>query len=1283
MGAIFSRPVNYVKQKINQKVEDTKAAIRTRIDNTKNAIYTKIDNTKQGIKDRIDNTTNAITTKVTDTTTAVCTRVTNVKDGVVNRYIRVRDGVIAVKDGVVTRVNNTCTAVKTRYTRTKEAVIYGYTTVKTKCINTKNVIQDRYTRVRNKVVDTYRRVRNAKLTRAQKIKYGLLASFIMIWLLIGFVILLDLYLGDYKAAEWKVEAVKAFWCCVGAFTWEVTVNCMHYARVGGEYAWEGTKIGSAYVWEGTKIVGDHIWHAILIVYEHLLYGAMICGQYMWHGTKIAAQETYNGMAVTADYIARGAATSAQYTKEGAVVAFDYGSYAAKESAIYLYEGTKYALINLAIGSYHGAIHLFHVTRMCVWGFLTGSYSGSAILMDGTTFIANKTYHGTFALVNYTCLGVNRAWEFGCITVAFVSHWSVVGSTHAWDAATKSIFYIYNGIISGSLFLWESLCALCSFIYNWTLIISERTVTTTVNVCTFIWTWGQYILINGSKGLYYGLNQFGLRWLYNLSQLLAKWGGTLGAIFTKFFTDLGLYLWNFIYVTSMHIYNVLYIILSFIYTILSALMGIVRIKMDGLKYCVQLVFRAIIWVLEETLIGYYYMLDKYNNYREWLFVGFLGLITIYCTGLIRDRRQSAESDSEDESDEGEDDLGGRVQDLQRKGSDLPPIYEHPELPDYQDSSEDEFHFDADQDMNLEGLAESEEEDLDLKSEELKGKDETGRKSAGHDDSDPLSDDSLETPSSHGESDREKLSSSSMSEKTLIQDRKEGSSPKSKMDLETEADDECDNDLDPESLSEGEGDLPHTQNLPREPLMHDRVAALIQTPASDVDSTASTPSDFFAGHDLGTPGSLDTPSSDVSMSIGTPPSDFFAGHDLASLDSIETPDSEMGGIGTSEDIFDEPPLARVGVDTPSSDFDQSVGTPASDFFAGHSLETPASDLNSVGTPASDFFAGHHLHTPGSSYEGTSASNVGTPASDFFAGHHLATPGSIDTPGSDFGAGSSNSDLDRRGNMIFEHGLEGQSDLDSLEAVPVSSSDAESPDKPARKDTLKKKLQHFVSDSDEDADCESDPETECTLKERVDAIKGRRKSYKQQLMEHVDSDNVESPMSPMSPISTGSVDDDRSCDTDSLQNLLVSESGDEADDSLRISSAMSDDMCEDSLGEDHSDDGTSTDNIPAGMGSKDQVSAKLSVTSMPIDIKPPFDNQANIHPRYSFGSKIKHEAKELQQTGSHLETIFGDSSKETVDNETRSMSASRDALSQSSSMNQMTASDIDNGHGFPSAQ
>ena len=60
------------------------------------------------------------------------------------------------------------------------------------------------------------------------------------------------------------------------------------------------------------------------------------------------------------------------------------------------------------------------------------------------------------------------------------------------------------------------------------------------------------------------------------------------------------------------------------------------------------YQSFVYVhLQELFSGYMFALHKYNMYREMLFVGFLVLLVLYCTGLMRDlRKGDSESDSDD-------------------------------------------------------------------------------------------------------------------------------------------------------------------------------------------------------------------------------------------------------------------------------------------------------------------------------------------------------------------------------------------------------------------------------------------------------------------------------------------------------------------------------------------------------------------------------------------------------------------------------------------------------------
>jgi hypothetical protein len=89
---------------------------------------------------------------------------------------------------------------------------------------------------------------------------------------------------------------------------------------------------------------------------------------------------------------------------------------------------------------------------------------------------------------------------------------------------------------------------------------------------------------------------------------------------------------------------------FAYHIVAAVGSVIKAVVNVLVFCTTRVFGVVIWFLRETLFAYLYMLHQYNMYRELLFLAFVGLLSVYCTGLMRDRRRLDEADEVDGSDD---------------------------------------------------------------------------------------------------------------------------------------------------------------------------------------------------------------------------------------------------------------------------------------------------------------------------------------------------------------------------------------------------------------------------------------------------------------------------------------------------------------------------------------------------------------------------------------------------------------------------------------------------------
>ncbi len=664
MGIIFSKPVNYVKGKVN---------------NAKQAVYKKVDDTKTGIKNAVLGTRDGIYQRVGDVADAVYSRVNAVRTGISSKIYGVKTSIVNKYTSTTTAVKNVFTGGATRYRNAKNAVSTRYR-------NTKNIITSKYTNTRDRVKNTYSRVREVKLTRWQKLKYGVLCLFLLTFFMILTSIIWDLYNGNFVSAQAKTDAVSAFVCMIGQFLWILIENMLDVGKVAGNYAVQGATIGGDYAWAGTKVGAEYAWN-----------GAQIAGDHIYHGSVTAAQYTAEGATVTGIYVYESSQVAVDYAYQGSKVAAEYSAYAIKEGSIHFIHGTKIFFKNLAIYSYEGAIYFAKTSKVVVIGLLTGSYSGTQAIMDGSMFAFNKTYHGSITVANWTQIVAQTSWEWACITTAFVAHWSTVGATKVTSAT-----------IASTTFGWEWLCTMAIFIYDVSYASFNFVVTGTASAVNFVWRWAHFIVVDGSKALYVGLNTYGLKWLYVGLTKLADCSVICGNIVFKFLHDLGLYLGTFFYVFTSQIYAVLYIVFSFVFHIINGIMSIIKGFFRGVMYCITFLFGGVIWFLQEFITGYMFMLNKYNMYRELLFVGFVGLIVLYCTGLMRDLRrpnqlQYSDDDSDDEfdgieppdMDEGEE--SPKIKFTRPKSIELPPIYEdHGELPEYS-SPDSDFDLQSDQEV----------------------------------------------------------------------------------------------------------------------------------------------------------------------------------------------------------------------------------------------------------------------------------------------------------------------------------------------------------------------------------------------------------------------------------------------------------------------------------------------------------------------------------------------------------------------------------------------------------
>ena len=214
--------------------------------------------------------------------------------------------------------------------------------------------------------------------------------------------------------------------------------------------------------------------------------------------------------------------------------------------------------------------------------------------------------------------------FGFIFRHVVSIAKYIG--HHVYVISKVIYHnaeiVYNYVVHhGSI--WAK------FIWEWVSFIS-----------IFTWEWTKTIVTFVCRWLYIILNNFGLKWLAILLSYLMK-----------LLEHLGLYILSWCMIVVEFLQHCMLSIVGCFWQITSRVIQITHFAI-ATAYV----------IVHDTVTAYQYLMETYNTYREMLFLIFVGLITLYCSGLIRDRRKSEydsddddyEDDEEEEKDRDEDD-----------------------------------------------------------------------------------------------------------------------------------------------------------------------------------------------------------------------------------------------------------------------------------------------------------------------------------------------------------------------------------------------------------------------------------------------------------------------------------------------------------------------------------------------------------------------------------------------------------------------------------------------------
>ena len=686
MGVIFSRPFHFIYGKFN----DGKHAAVTRVKNTKNAICTKVTNAKNTVVDTVQGVTNKVYSTVGDVKNKIVQTIVGTKNcicgGIYSMVNGVRTAICTVCGGVKSVVCGTCNGI--------QSTVYGVCRgvknfVSTKCTCIKNgvhkvtnVISSTANKTTTTVSDTcgslrerINRVRSTRLTRLQKIKYSVL---LFLFLLLGFVgglIQWDVYRGNYDAAQNKVDTIwslleysydRMIW--LSAHAYQLSLIGAKHAAIGlglvAKYIKETAVITSVYLWDCLQIFLAVFYEYSCIVIEQIyIYLCVACvslvdisvisfgflkemtvklasisydistiaAHHTFEASKYAVAQSFQVFFFSVEKSIDGFCLLSTFTYAAILSTVHYGWLGLWHGSIAAYDGLIYITVNGSIALYYGIIYTLDVLQLTIIGLLTGSYTLSQLIVDASTFIGLHSYSLSIYLYHTTSN-----------VIILLTDWTIVLSNGIYDFTCSSSFYI-----------WSTLCNVSYSTFVWTIWSIETCTLATINTCVFIYEWTYTIITVGSQSLYVGLNQYCLHYAYVLGVYIVELCIKTAHILIKFFTDLVFFFWKFISVATYHIYTVSSIVFAFIYQIISAVMTIIKFWIDGMVFFVTVIFTSVIWLLDETLFAYQYAMQKYNRWRDVLFIGVCTLIVVYCGGVLKDRRddeldgQDYETDDEEE------------------------------------------------------------------------------------------------------------------------------------------------------------------------------------------------------------------------------------------------------------------------------------------------------------------------------------------------------------------------------------------------------------------------------------------------------------------------------------------------------------------------------------------------------------------------------------------------------------------------------------------------------------
>jgi len=485
---------------------------------------------------------------------------------------------------------------------------------------------------------------------------------------------LDLYLEDYASATHRLALIWWCTCTTAQFLWDMSVigatYTWHGTQLAAEKMWQGSKVAAHYGLVGAEITGKHIYAGSVVAAqytaicskvaaEYAVVGAGIVARYTWIGCKhsviiayhvilvlldnaiccsqLCWEYTYAGTLVGGHYVVEGGKLGAQYAAQGCAYAYEHGTTAVKHGSVCFYHYAIYFVMNFRKASAEAAVWLATTLQALVVATCSAAYTGGHLLLCCTADLLNKSYEFLWSA---------SLWLYAASVSA--ADWTVVTLTNVVIFAKEFAIAVVSFTISACVTAYNATITTVVALRSGSMSVGECSVST----AKVTWSWLTTAVNALSNFLYIAVTDYGFRWAALVGSWLFDVACFLGLVLSKFFGDLGAYVANFVYVTSSRILSIVYVVISFMYSIATAVASVIRVVLDVAVFCTTRMFGAIIWFLRETLFAYMYMLHQYNIYRELLFMIFVGLLTVYCTGLMRDRRRLCETDDAESSDEDE-------------------------------------------------------------------------------------------------------------------------------------------------------------------------------------------------------------------------------------------------------------------------------------------------------------------------------------------------------------------------------------------------------------------------------------------------------------------------------------------------------------------------------------------------------------------------------------------------------------------------------------------------------